>query len=174
MKTIAELEEDIIKITLKIQQEFPELTKYITEIPEKNPVKNPSKIDAKSLKDYYNSLEEIVAEYGKTHQAKKPKMESEKTEFPGYPIYPPSEDIYSQGKKEMALDPNDISKKKAPNDEDGTMNEKDFEADMSGADLDVPGSELDDQQESIGSEDEENNYYSIGGDNHNDLDEDKG
>jgi hypothetical protein len=24
-----------------------------------------------------------------------------------------------------------------------------------------------------GSEDEENNYYSIGGDNHNDLDEDK-
>jgi hypothetical protein len=41
-----------------------------------------------------------------------------------------------------------------------------------GADLDVPGSELDDQQENVGSEDE-NNYYSIGGDNHNDLDEDK-
>jgi hypothetical protein len=29
--------------------------------------------------------------------------------------------------------------------------------------------ELDDKQEEIGSEDEENNYYSIGGDNHNDL-----
>ena len=42
---------------------------------------------------------------------------------------------------------------------------------MSGDDLDVPGSELDDQQESIGSEDEENNYYSLGGDDHNDLDE---
>jgi hypothetical protein len=41
-----------------------------------------------------------------------------------------------------------------------------------GADLDVPGSELDDQQENVGSEDEENNYYSIGGDNHNNLDED--
>jgi hypothetical protein len=34
------------------------------------------------------------------------------------------------------------------------------------------GAELDDKQEEIGSEDEENNYYSIGGDN-NDL-EDKG
>lgn len=42
-----------------------------------------------------------------------------------------------------------------------------------GSDLDVPGSELDDAQEKIGSEDEENNYYSIGGDNHNDLEESK-
>lgn len=30
---------------------------------------------------------------------------------------------------------------------------------------------LDDEQEDIGNEDEENNYYSLGGDNHNDLDE---
>ena len=29
-------------------------------------------------------------------------------------------------------------------------------------------------QENIGTEDEENNYYSLGGDNHNDLEEDKG
>ena len=35
-----------------------------------------------------------------------------------------------------------------------------------------PGSELDDDQEEVGSEDEENNFYSIGGENHNDLDED--
>ena len=33
---------------------------------------------------------------------------------------------------------------------------------------------LDDEQEKIGSEDEENNYYSLGGDGHTDLDEDKG
>jgi hypothetical protein len=45
---------------------------------------------------------------------------------------------------------------------------------MSGSDLDIPGSELDDGQEKIGKEDEENNYYSLGGDHHNDLDEDKG
>jgi hypothetical protein len=36
--------------------------------------------------------------------------------------------------------------------------------DMAGEDLDVPGSELDDQNEAIGSEDEENNSYSLGGD----------
>jgi hypothetical protein len=44
---------------------------------------------------------------------------------------------------------------------------------MSGGDLDIPGSELDDAQEEIG-KDEENNHYSIGGDNHNDLEEDNG
>jgi hypothetical protein len=44
---------------------------------------------------------------------------------------------------------------------------------FTGIDLDVPGSELDDTQEDLGSEDEENNYYSIGGDNHDDLEERK-
>ncbi|MDP1622676.1 MAG: hypothetical protein Q8M08_10110 [Bacteroidales bacterium] len=97
-----------------------------------------------------------------------------KTDLEIIPLYPPSEDIYKQAEKEMDLNPEDISKKKAPNEEEGTLNEKNFEDDMSGDDLDVPGSELDDQQEKVGSEDEENNYYSLGGDNHNDLDEDKG
>jgi hypothetical protein len=45
--------------------------------------------------------------------------------------------------------------------------------DFSGKDLDIPGSELDDASESIGSEDEENNSYSLGGDNHEDLEEDR-
>ena len=44
--------------------------------------------------------------------------------------------------------------------------------DKEGDDLDVPGSELDDADEAIGEEDEENNYYSIGGDDHQDLEED--
>ena len=35
----------------------------------------------------------------------------------------------------------------------------------------IPGAELDDASEDIGEEDEENNYYSIGGDNHEDLEE---
>jgi len=35
---------------------------------------------------------------------------------------------------------------------------------LSGEDLDVPGSELDDDNESTGAEDEENNSYSVGGD----------
>jgi hypothetical protein len=39
-------------------------------------------------------------------------------------------------------------------------------------DLDIPGSELDDDNESLGEEDEENNYYSLGGDNHENLEDD--
>ena len=40
-------------------------------------------------------------------------------------------------------------------------------------DLDVPGSDLDDKEEDLGEEDEENNYYSIGGDRHENLEEDQ-
>jgi hypothetical protein len=36
--------------------------------------------------------------------------------------------------------------------------------DLSGRDLDVPGSEADDDIEDVGEEDEENNSYSLGGD----------
>lgn len=89
----------------------------------------------------------------------------------GYPIYPAEEDIYSQFKEEEDLNPEDTTKRKSPNEKLGTMNEKDFRDDMTGSDLDIPGSELDDKQENIGSEDEENNYYSMGG-NHNNLEED--
>ena len=39
-------------------------------------------------------------------------------------------------------------------------------------DLDVPGSELDDENENIGEEDEENNYYSLGGDRQESNEED--
>ena len=45
---------------------------------------------------------------------------------------------------------------------------------VTGDDLDVPGSEDDDANEDIGEEDEENNYYSLGGDAHEDLEEGKG
>ncbi len=41
------------------------------------------------------------------------------------------------------------------------------------SDLDVPGSEDDDANEEIGEEDEENNYYSLGGDAHDNLEEGK-
>ena len=94
--------------------------------------------------------------------------------LPGYPVYPAKDDIYSKYKEEKSINPEDITKTKESNVTDGKNNEKDFDDDVSGSDLDVPGSELDDDQENIGSEDEENNYYSLGGDDHNDLDEDKG
>ena len=97
----------------------------------------------------------------------------EKNKVPDSLLYPPSEDIYNQFQKEMEIDPEDITKKKAPVEINNVreLNEKDFDEDVSGADLDIPGSELDDELENSGSEDEENNHYGIGGDNHSNLDE---
>jgi hypothetical protein len=46
-------------------------------------------------------------------------------------------------------------------DNDGELlNEKGIKQDRSGEDLDVPGADLDDEEENIGEEDEENNIYS--------------
>ncbi len=174
MKTAIEWEQEIIKITMKIHQEYPELSKYIKEIPSKVSAKDDDEIHRKDLKEYYNSLDEILNKYMKTHSIQEGKNKTDKSKVSGYPLYPPSEDIYKKGKNTSDVNPSDLSKTKTPNVEGGSLNEKDFKEDMSGDDLDVPGSELDDQQEDIGSEDEENNYYSLGGDAHNDLEEDKG
>ena len=78
----------------------------------------------------------------------------------GYPLYPESEDI---SRSVESTDEEEVLE----------IDESDDISDESNSDLDVPGSELDDDQEEVGSEDEENNYYSIGGDDHEDLDEDK-
>jgi hypothetical protein len=98
----------------------------------------------------------------------------EKTDLPGYPLYPAGEDIFRKSKEAGEVNPEDPSVSKELNEsgKGSRNNEKDFSEDMSGDDLDVPGSELDDSQEITGNEDEENNYYSLGGDGHSDLDED--
>lgn len=174
MKTKVDLVEDIINVIMKTYNEFPELSKYIDEMPVNFSGAHTTETCIENLKQYHNSLEEIVVEYSKTHIANSIKDDPAKTKRKGYPHYPPSEDIYYHGKEEQNINPADVSKNKTPNVKKGTTNEKGFKDDMSGDDLDVPGSELDDQQESVGSEDEENNYYSLGLDNHNDLEEDKG
>lgn len=94
----------------------------------------------------------------------------------GYPLYPAIDDIYNKFLEEKELNPEDPSKIKDENTEllSDEVSELDFEKSTDGSELDVPGSELDDQQEEIGNEDEENNYYSLGSDDHNDLDENNG
>lgn len=87
--------------------------------------------------------------------------------------YSPEEDIYNKSKKEQNINPDDNSVISDSNENEDAMNEKDFEDDLTGDDLDIPGAELDDSNEEIGEEDEENNYYSLGGDNHDDLEEAK-
>ena len=70
-----------------------------------------------------------------------------------------------------ALGPRDLSMDMGDDEE---LRHRVHPVDFAGSDLDVPGAEDDDYNESTGSEDEENNSYSIGGDNHNDLEEDQG
>ena len=77
--------------------------------------------------------------------------------------YPPKEDIYNQEEKIKNINPENINTEKSIDQKEGEWNENTFnidKEDITGNDLDVPGSELDDEQEKIGSEDEENNYYS--------------
>lgn len=76
--------------------------------------------------------------------------------------YSPSEDIFNQ-------------EESVPLDGDGNpVLKQENETEGPGEDLDVPGSMLDDAMEDIGSEDEENNYYSQSDnkDNHEEVNDD--
>jgi hypothetical protein len=67
MKTEKELNEKILKITLLMKTEYPELSKYLLEMPETIPdVKNPE-MNTKVLKEYLNSLKEILDKYAPNH-----------------------------------------------------------------------------------------------------------
>lgn len=82
-----------------------------------------------------------------------------------------NDDAYRMTREdEEALGPRDLS---LDGGEDEELKHRTRPVDFSGDDLDVPGSEADDAQEAIGSEDEENNLWSLGGDRHEDLEEDK-
>ena len=100
-----------------------------------------------------------IFQMNKNQNKQNPDSRENKDELPGYPVYPSDEDIFQKEKK-VALDESEITGQKK-NKSDPGLDEG----------LDVPGAELDDANELIGEEDEENNYYSLGGDNHSDLDE---
>jgi hypothetical protein len=159
---------------------------------------------------------------GNQQRAERP-GENDNEEFPGYPHYPPKEDIMSpssemervqldvenlspSGRNAKQAETNHLSNQpitdatSSVDDEEldittGTGSESDVTRDdlvalggtrysdndlqssthsnlVSGDDLDIPGSELDNPNEEIGEEDEENNYYSLGGDRHENLEED--
>jgi len=136
----------------------------------------------------------------------KKKSSTKKSSLPGYPLYPPGEDMMTgNGDERLDVNVDDLStktpsgelKKNKPgiqkrntspeimpgteadltkddrdalgaidrsNDggDDELLDDFNLGPDFSGDDLDVPGSELDDDMEDLGSEDEENNYYSRG------------
>lgn len=70
MKTEKELHSAILELTMKIKEQFPELSKYILEMPVTIPnVENPE-INRKALQEYYDSLEIMLKEYIENHNKK--------------------------------------------------------------------------------------------------------
>ena len=67
MKTEKQLNEDILKTTLLIQEKYPELSKYITEFTLTNPDKEHPEINVENLASYYDSLISVLKTYAPTH-----------------------------------------------------------------------------------------------------------
>lgn len=68
MKSEKELNEAILNITNKIRNEYPELSKYLNEIPVTIPAVSTPEINTKILNEYYESLENILKKYIPTHE----------------------------------------------------------------------------------------------------------
>jgi hypothetical protein len=67
MPTEKELNDAILKITMAIQADYPELSKYLSEMPITIPSNPNPDIKVKNLSDYYESLQQLVSKYAETH-----------------------------------------------------------------------------------------------------------
>jgi len=68
MKTENELNADILKITVEIKQVYPELVKYLNEMPVAITDTNSPGVNTKALADYYDSLDTLVKDYALSHK----------------------------------------------------------------------------------------------------------
>lgn len=67
METEKTLTERIMAITHEINRQHPELTKYLTEMPDTNPKEKDPNTNKKALREYYDSLIELVRKYLPNH-----------------------------------------------------------------------------------------------------------
>lgn len=63
----ADLNSKILKITLTIMEQYPELSKYIEEMPVTIPNENNPEITLSNLKTYYESLSLMLNKYKTEH-----------------------------------------------------------------------------------------------------------
>ena len=63
METEKELNYKILKITMTIQEEYPELSKYLAEMLDTIPDADSPVINLKILSEYYDSLNSLVKNY---------------------------------------------------------------------------------------------------------------
>lgn len=67
MKTELNINNDILRLTNEIKNTYPELLKYISEIPVKDVFKLNFEINSKNLLGYYNTLKIILEKYKAEH-----------------------------------------------------------------------------------------------------------
>ena len=67
MRTETEWNQAVIQITMKIQAEYPELCKYIEEMPMSSTGDAENVHAVGNSREYYNSLKEMLETYSKTH-----------------------------------------------------------------------------------------------------------
>lgn len=68
MKTEKQLNADILEMTMEIQEQFPELSKYIAEMPVTIPNTATPEITTKILQEYYDSLVILLKDYTINHR----------------------------------------------------------------------------------------------------------
>jgi hypothetical protein len=69
MKTEAELNANILKMTTTIRNEFPELMKFLSEMPVTLPTENSPAINADILQEYFDSLLDLLRTYAPNHSS---------------------------------------------------------------------------------------------------------
>lgn len=67
MQTEKQLNVEILEMTMKIEEQFPELSKYIAEMPVTIPNTATPEITIKILQDYYDSLKILLKDYAINH-----------------------------------------------------------------------------------------------------------
>jgi hypothetical protein len=149
--------------------------KSIREKREMNDARNKSEDDKRLPGEYppsedimnrLNEVERVSIDPDNLTNSKSPGAIGDKMEFPSIeenrnapkgPSDLTQEDMEALGPKDLSLDGGD----------DEQLKHRVWPVDFSAKDIDIPGSELDDRNEMIGSEDEENNSYSLGADKDN-------
>ncbi len=63
METEKELNSKILKITMTIRDQHPELSKYIEEMPVTIPDEKDPEVTLKNLREYYDSLNAMLNKY---------------------------------------------------------------------------------------------------------------
>lgn len=63
MTTETQLNEEIIELTMQIREKYPELSKFLNEMPITIPNESSPKINIKILEEYYESVNNMLKKY---------------------------------------------------------------------------------------------------------------